>query len=131
MADEKRNDAKPDARPRLVKLVRDRVGDFLGETGGVSYRAPAQGRGGNQHRELLKSKLLGEAGEYILSDDPSELADVLEVLRALAKLHGMTFGDVLLEADTKRAERGGFDGAICMWVTTTAPSTHEGEHASD
>ena len=44
----------------------------------------------------------------------SELADVLEVLRALATAHGMTWEDIELQARRKRAERGGFDRRIFL-----------------
>jgi predicted house-cleaning noncanonical NTP pyrophosphatase (MazG superfamily) len=44
----------------------------------------------------------------------SELADVLEVLRALAAAHGMSWEDVVAEAVRKRGERGGFDERIFL-----------------
>ena len=45
----------------------------------------------------------------------SELADVLEVLRALATAHGMTWEDIAShQARRKRAERGGFDRRIFL-----------------
>jgi predicted house-cleaning noncanonical NTP pyrophosphatase (MazG superfamily) len=44
----------------------------------------------------------------------SELADVLEVLQALAAAHGMGWEDVVSQANRKRAERGGFDHRIFL-----------------
>ena len=44
----------------------------------------------------------------------SELADVLEVLRALAAAHSMSWADVVAEAARKRDERGGFDPRIFL-----------------
>jgi hypothetical protein len=44
----------------------------------------------------------------------SELADVLEVLRALAAAYGMSWEDVVAEAARKRDERGGFDQRIFL-----------------
>jgi len=44
----------------------------------------------------------------------SELADVLEVLKALAAVHDMGWEDVVSEASRKRAERGGFDQRIFL-----------------
>jgi hypothetical protein len=44
----------------------------------------------------------------------SELADVLEVLRALAAAHGVSWEDVVAEAARKRDERGGFDQRIFL-----------------
>ena len=39
-----------------------------------------------------------------------ELADVLDVMQALADLHGFTMQDVLNVQQTKRNQRGGFEG---------------------
>ena len=39
---------------------------------------------------------------------------MLEVLRALAMAHGMTWEDIELQARRKRAERGGFDRRIFL-----------------
>ncbi len=44
----------------------------------------------------------------------SELADVLEVLKALAAAHDMSWEEVVSEAGRKRAERGGFDNRIFL-----------------
>jgi predicted house-cleaning noncanonical NTP pyrophosphatase (MazG superfamily) len=44
----------------------------------------------------------------------SELADVLEVLRALAAAQGMSWADVEAEAARKWDERGGFDQRIFL-----------------
>jgi hypothetical protein len=44
----------------------------------------------------------------------SVLADVLEVLRALAAALGMSWEDVEAEAARKRDERGGFDQRIFL-----------------
>ena len=57
-------------------------------------------------------KLVEEAYEAQAAPDEqltSELGDVLEVLRALARVHAISWEDVELEADRKRTERGGFD----------------------
>jgi len=44
----------------------------------------------------------------------SELADVLEVLQALAAAYRMSRGDVVAEAARKRDERGGFGRRIFL-----------------
>lgn len=109
--------------PRLVKLVRDGVGKFLGDTR-VSYRPVSR----VDHHRLLKEKLMEEAVEYVLDPSLGELADVYETLRALAKFHGTTIAGVVEEAAHKRAERGGFDEGTGMYATSTADARHEGEH---
>ena len=50
----------------------------------------------------------------IIEGRASELADVLEVLKALAAAHDMSWEDVVSEADRKRAERGGFGNRIFL-----------------
>ena len=64
------------------------------------------------YQDALRAKLLEEAQEAEVAADEqlaSELADVLEVLRALATAHGMRWEDIELQARRKRrAERCGF-----------------------
>ena len=43
-----------------------------------------------------------------------ELADVLEILRALAKLEGATLEDVIKVSDQKSAKRGAFEKRIYL-----------------
>lgn len=43
-----------------------------------------------------------------------ELADVLEILRALAKLEGATLEDVIKVSDQKSAKRGSFEKRIYL-----------------
>jgi len=65
----------------------------------------------------LRAKLVEEAGEAQAAPDGqlrSELADVLEVLQALAAAHGMSWENVVAEAARKRDERGGFDQRIFL-----------------
>ena len=71
----------------------------------------------------LRAKLMEEAGEAQAAPDRqlrSELADVLEVLRALAATYCMSWEDIEAEAARKRDERGGFDQRIFLeyvdWV---------------
>ena len=96
------------------KLVRDQIPDIIAAAGSqpstrVLDHASYQG--------ALRSKLVEEAREAEVAADEqlaSELADVLEVLRALATAHGMTWEDIEFQARRKRAERGGFDRRIFL-----------------
>jgi predicted house-cleaning noncanonical NTP pyrophosphatase (MazG superfamily) len=65
----------------------------------------------------LRAKLMEEAEEARYAPDGqlrSELADVLEVLQALAAAHRMSWEDVVAEAVRKRDERGGLDQRIFL-----------------
>lgn len=49
-----------------------------------------------------------------LDEMKEELADKVEVLRAMAAFHGINFEDVLFEADKKKAKKGGFEKRIFL-----------------
>lgn len=113
-------------RRRLVKLVRDRVAHFIGGDTSVSYEPVPR----EIHGRLLREKLIEEAIEYAFNPSIGEAADVLQALKDAAKLDlDAELHDVELEAANKYAERGGFSKGTGMYCTTTAPPTHEGEHA--
>jgi predicted house-cleaning noncanonical NTP pyrophosphatase (MazG superfamily) len=91
------------------KLVRDGIPRIIETDGGQPItRVPDQAG----YLAALRAKLVEEAEEARSAPDTqlrSELADVLEVLRALAAAQGMSWEDVVAEAEHKRDERGGFD----------------------
>src|SRR6478609_6567575 len=97
-----------------TQLVRDLIPDISVTNGSqpstrVLDHASYQG--------ALRSKLVEEAQEAEAASDEqlvSELADVLEVLKALAQAHGMKWDDIEVQAARKRAERGGFDRRIFL-----------------
>lgn len=92
----------------MGKLVRDKIPEIIREHGGNPVVTVL---GEAEYREALLAKLFEEAAE--LRDAPAagvaeEIADVLEVLRALAHADGHEWQDIEKIADAKRAERGGF-----------------------
>jgi predicted house-cleaning noncanonical NTP pyrophosphatase (MazG superfamily) len=96
------------------KLVRDRIPAIIRSDG---RRPVVQVLAPGQRRAALFAKLLEEADEAVRADAHDvleELADVLEVLRALAAELGLSMADVTAVADHKRAERGGFDGGLFL-----------------
>ena len=96
------------------KLVRDRIPELIradGRTPVVEVLSAAE------RRPALLEKLAEEAAEAAAASDdelPEELADVVEVVRALAKTLGVSFGDVVELADSKRERRGGFDEGLFL-----------------
>ena len=48
------------------------------------------------------------------SERCEELADLIEVIRSLAKLENKTLEDITALADEKKAKRGGFDEKIFL-----------------
>jgi predicted house-cleaning noncanonical NTP pyrophosphatase (MazG superfamily) len=96
------------------KLVRDQIPAIITAGGGQPVTRILDDAG---YEAALRAKLLEEAHEAQAAPDGqlvSELADVLEVLQALAAAHHMSWEDIVSEADRKRAERGGFDDRIFL-----------------
>jgi predicted house-cleaning noncanonical NTP pyrophosphatase (MazG superfamily) len=95
------------------KLVRDRIPEIIRAEGldPVIYTADAE-----EYGTRLRDKLREEVAEFIASDnDPEELADILEVLYALAEQMG-TSRQQLEELRAAKAEkRGGFAERI-IWT---------------
>jgi predicted house-cleaning noncanonical NTP pyrophosphatase (MazG superfamily) len=96
------------------KLVRDRIPEIIEADGGQPVTRVLDDAG---YEVALRAKLIEESREAQAATDGEllpELADVLEVLQALAKAHDMRWEDVVSEAARKRAERGGFDKRIFL-----------------
>ncbi|MER5646817.1 nucleoside triphosphate pyrophosphohydrolase [Streptosporangium sp. NPDC002524] len=96
----------------MGKLVRDRIPEIIRENGGEPVVTVLDDA---DYREALLEKLFEEAAE--LREAPAaevaeEIADVLEVLRAVAHVHGYEWWDIEKVAEDKRAERGAFSGRI-------------------
>jgi predicted house-cleaning noncanonical NTP pyrophosphatase (MazG superfamily) len=88
------------------KLVRDRIPDIIRARGQLPVIRTA---GTGEYRALLREKLAEETSEFLASaDDPEELAEVLEVVRALACDLGVSPGALEQVRAAKAAERGGF-----------------------
>ena len=103
------------------KLVRDQIPDIIASKGSQPSSRVLDHA---SYRSALRAKLLEEAHEAQTAPEEkliSELADLLEVLRALANASGMSWDDVELEAERKRAERGGFDRRLFLEYVDQAP----------
>jgi len=74
---------------------------------GQYYKCPEEERA-----ERLRLKLVEEVLEYLTEPSPEELADVLEVIIELLKLHGQEVINALIE---KRSSKGGLE--YC-WILT-------------
>ena len=118
------------------KLVRDRIPEIIAAEG-----RPPVTRVLDQaaYRQALLDKLVEEAAEAAhasAADPPGELADVLEVLRALTAAAGSLWEQLLALADDKRTRRGGFAGRFSSNrsdksdKTATQPPTTTGQLAN-
>ena len=70
-----------------------------------------------EYKEAVEKKLYEEYKEVIEAsgeDRVEELADVLEIIKALAKLENKTLEDVIKVANKKVDKRGGFEEKISL-----------------
>lgn len=102
----------------VVKLVRDRIAERVGGDPRFHYKKLDGPFRHEQHVKLLRAKLMEEATEYLLDPSVGELADVLEVCEALARVDlGVSPIDVINAQREKREERGGFEDGTVMVAT--------------
>ncbi|MEV4260385.1 nucleoside triphosphate pyrophosphohydrolase [Kribbella sp. NPDC049584] len=97
------------------KLVRDRIPEIISASGAepITYRA-----GAAEYRRRLWGKLMEEVDEFLAADRATaveELADILEVVYALAADLGTTKEDLEATRATKAAERGTFSNRV-IWT---------------
>ncbi len=96
---------------KFNKLVRNRIPDIIraqGETPVIRRLDDAE------YVAELERKLLEECGEYLESKSAEELADILEVVYALAEAHGCSMERLGRIYSQKHAERGGFENRIFL-----------------
>ena len=95
----------------MPKLIRDYIPIIAmrkGETMNCHIATPSE------YKDLLRQKLSEEVKEFVDTEEPEELADILEVVRAIAREKGFTMQHILDLRDKKRKEKGGFDNRI-VW----------------
>ena len=95
------------------KLVRDRIPEIIQADG---HRAVTRVLDEESYRAALLEKLIEEAHEARQAPAEQlagELADVLEVIQAIADVHGLSW-TTLETATRKRTERGAFDNRIFL-----------------
>ncbi|MEU6741999.1 nucleoside triphosphate pyrophosphohydrolase [Streptosporangium sandarakinum] len=98
----------------MGKLVRDKIPDIIRQSGEEPVITVLDDI---DYRSALLTKLFEEAtelGEASLSDVAEEIADVYEVLRALAMVNGHDWSAIEKVAAGKREERGGFDRRLYL-----------------
>jgi predicted house-cleaning noncanonical NTP pyrophosphatase (MazG superfamily) len=96
------------------KLVRDRIPQIIQADG---HKAVTRVLDEESFQAALLEKLteeVREARQAPAEQLAAELADVLEVLQAIAQAHGLTWNDILTIAARKRTERGAFDNRIFL-----------------
>lgn len=90
------------------KLVRDKIPDIIARSGEKPHTHTVQG---TDYAKALQAKLQEEVEEYFEDPCIEELADIQEVILALAALHDE---DLEKTRIAKRKARGGFAKGIIL-----------------
>lgn len=97
----------------IDKLVRDKIPQILRERG---IKITERILDDQEYITRLKDKLLEEAHEVVMAADSEalqeELADVLEVVMALASTHNLLLEDIEKHRKQKKLAKGGFEGRV-------------------
>ena len=93
------------------KLVRDRIPEIIENSGKqcVCSILPE-----DEYLQMLDTKLNEETAEYQESKSLEEIADILEVIRAIVAARGSSMEEVEALRARKAEERGGFEKRILL-----------------
>jgi predicted house-cleaning noncanonical NTP pyrophosphatase (MazG superfamily) len=93
------------------KLVRDNIPNIIRANGELPSTRILND---NDYLTALDTKLREEVAEYLEANDLYEIADILEVLRAIAVARGMDFDQIERIRRDKLDKRGGFSKRISL-----------------
>lgn len=96
------------------KLVRDKIPDIIRANGDEPVTHIATDK---EYWRKLVEKLLEEVEEFAKSDNVEELADILEVVYALAAFNNVDKKTLERLRDKKFKDRGGFEEGIILEET--------------
>ena len=96
------------------KLVRDKIPEIIESNGAKCTTAVVSE---STYLDLLDMKLYEELTEFQADHSQEELADMLEVMMAIAQAHGYDWNNILEIQNKKRNERGGFNDRIILIST--------------
>ena len=99
------------------KLVRDRIPQIISDSGAhAEFRTLSD----EEYRVFLEAKLDEEVWEYHRDQNLEELADILEVVYALADAIGASRESLMDVYRTKHNQRGGFEKRLLLIATKGA-----------
>jgi len=93
------------------KLVRDKIPQIIQNKGGIAQTVVLSEE---DYLKELNIKLQEEVKEYLESGEVEEIADILEVLLALAKQKGLSYNELEEIRDQKAKKRGAFNDKIFL-----------------
>jgi predicted house-cleaning noncanonical NTP pyrophosphatase (MazG superfamily) len=93
------------------KLVRDKIPEYIKSKGGMPITHIAEEA---EYWQKLKEKLKEEVVEFMEAENIEELADIMEVLDAIATHKNFDRQELLNVQHKKAEERGGFEKRIIL-----------------
>lgn len=93
------------------KLIRDRIPEIIKEDGNESEIKVLDNE---EYLVELNKKLREELNEYLESGEVEELADIAEILYAIAKYKGVDAGEFDSIRIRKAEKRGGFEKKLFL-----------------
>ncbi|MGM0882456.1 MAG: nucleoside triphosphate pyrophosphohydrolase [Bacillota bacterium] len=101
--------------PVYNKLVRDRIPEIITKQGKTLSTRVLDNE---EYLTELHTKLLEETNEFLEAESSAEaveeLADIMELIHALAEAHGVTFEQLEQVRIEKAEKRGGFKDRIYL-----------------
>ena len=92
-------------KKEYMKLIRDRIPEIIEANGQTAHiRVLSE----EEYVFALEKKLIEEVGEYLEGKELSELADILEVVQALAENQGISISELLAIKEEKQCKNGAF-----------------------
>ena len=104
------------SRMKYCKLVRDKIPEIIQASGNQCVCSILSDE---EYLTMLDEKLNEELAEYQESKSVEELADLLEVIRAVVIVRGSSIEEVEAIRRDKAAKRGGFVKKILLIEVTT------------
>ena len=101
-------------RIKYNKLVRDKIPEIISNHRKIPITRILTEE---EYQSELRKKLREEVDEFEDSGKAEELADILEVIYALAALDGVSQNELNQIREIKRIERGGFEQRILLIET--------------
>lgn len=97
-----------------MKLVRDKIPEIIKNAGESDHYNINRCSDDVTYREKLLEKIKEEAAELSSKPNLEEMADVMEVVLAIAKNFGYSKEDVEKYREKKKEEKGGFEAGYLL-----------------
>lgn len=95
----------------MSKLVRDKIPEIINNNGEFcTYHIASDA----EYFDRLKSKLLEEAHEFTIDENEEELADILEVIKAICDYKNFNLDNIEKIANSKKETKGSFTKRIIL-----------------